>query len=78
MNPDIRFRDTKNFVISEQKANSLVDQFLIQFKEHFGSEIDPMVIPELGNFTLDDVGMLNKSCVDFLIVFILIFLYFQV
>lgn len=51
-----RLRNMKHFNIGEAKANNLVDQFLIYFKDHFGAKIDPLILPEMGMFRFKEWG----------------------
>ncbi|CAG2173055.1 unnamed protein product, partial [Oppiella nova] len=44
------------FTIGQQKANTFVDQFLIHFRDMYGPQLDPMSIPNFGDFKLDNMG----------------------
>ncbi|CAG2105712.1 unnamed protein product [Medioppia subpectinata] len=44
------------FSINAEKANTLVDQFLVNFKDMFGPQIDPTTIAQFGQFKLRNMG----------------------
>ena len=72
-----RVRNMMSIKIEQDKANNLVDQFLVKFKEHFGPEIDPMIIKEFGKFKLKKIGE-SKTELNMLLHFIGSFVILQI
>ena len=58
---DQRFRNMDNSMnsvrIGENKANQIVDEFLLKYKEQYRRQIDPLMIKDFGKFDLQDLGM---------------------
>ncbi len=50
-------RNMSPYNIQEKKANNLIDEFLMRFKNDFGNKIDPLILSDMGTFKFEGWGI---------------------